>query len=123
MAQIKPDIYQIPRFVTCLNTDPPQIGVGTNHTKFCATSSEQENLSPELYDSAFLPCARSAASERMMKRSGEYSNSLGIKVSCTVRVNGKVIAVRDGGLWRDLDMENGIDGTVEGFVSYLDALD
>ena len=58
-------------------------------------------------------------SQDLLDRSGEYSRSLGIQYSATVRVNSKIIAIRDGNKWRYLD---GVNETKESWIKYLSGL-
>ena len=39
----------------------------------------------------------------MLRRSVEHSADVGVRTSCTVRVEGRVRCVRDGGEWRDCE--------------------
>lgn len=55
-------------------------------------------------------------SKELLSRSAAYTKSLSITKSATVRVNGRIIAIRDSDSWAYL---NGVDSTEESWVRYL----
>ena len=105
-------VVNILDFVVSYNKDP---GMSMDEVKVLLSemgaSKEKIDEVMDFYDSD--------KSQDLLDRSGEYSRSLGIQYSATVRVNSKIIAIRDGNKWRYLD---GVNETKESWIKYLSGL-
>jgi hypothetical protein len=48
----------------------------------------------------------------LLRQSIEYSRKMNVTTSCTVRLQGKVRCIRDGGVWKDCEGGSGVEDLV-----------
>ncbi|ORY81982.1 hypothetical protein BCR37DRAFT_28398 [Protomyces lactucae-debilis] len=58
-----------------------------------------------------------AKGDELMQKSGKYTQSLGVRYSCTVRINGEIVGIRDNNAWKEL--KHGIDGSPESWSKFV----
>lgn len=83
-------------FITCLNRTPSQIGNSLSYTLHCADRARVND-----YTTVIQPCAESIEGQNLLISSAERCDRLKTHVSATIRIAGKNVCVRDGGVWKD----------------------
>jgi hypothetical protein len=81
-------------FTECLLSDYGRMG-DREFVEHCAKMTEGEWGLKEIER-----CAGDVG-EELLRKSVERSREAGVKTSCTVRLRGKTVCVRDGGVWKD----------------------
>lgn len=107
-------------FANCLISDYEQIpsrslvesctlehGINFESLNQCA-SHEDDNL-----DDPQDPIPDDPSGIALLRKSIKHSQDVGVKTSCTVRVDEKVWCVRDGGEWKDCYNGSGVSTLVE----------
>jgi hypothetical protein len=107
-------------FANCLISDYEQIpsrslvegcslehGIDFESLNQCA-SHEDDNL-----DDPQDPISDDPSGISLLRQSVKHSEDVGVKTSCTVRVDEKVWCVRDGGEWKDCYNGSGVSTLVE----------
>ena len=87
---------QILPFISCLNRRPSQIGNSLSYTLHCAERTKVND-----FTSVVQPCAESQEGEDLLIESVGRCDQLNTHTSATIRIAGKNVCVRDGGVWKD----------------------
>jgi hypothetical protein len=82
-------------------------GVDFESLNQCA-SHEDDNL-----DDPQDPISDDPSGISLLRQSVKHSEDVGVKTSCTVRVDEKVWCIRDGGEWKDCYNGSGVSTLVE----------
>lgn len=106
---------ELSRFLEIYNKEPKAIGA---HSELEILQLFQKAGIPES-EWPLITAAYNAELEsgELLKKSGDYSKSLGVKYSATVRIDGEIVGIRDSMEWKQL--KHGIDGSIESWVNYI----
>jgi hypothetical protein len=108
--------FEILKFLHAYNSNFEQIGVVPSahldqSLAAAGVSEKQKQAVLDLYETQ---------GDVLLQASGNYTRSIGVRYSCTVRINGEVVGIRDNNQWKEL--KHNIDGSPESWAKYVQSL-
>ncbi|WIA36172.1 hypothetical protein OEZ86_007516 [Tetradesmus obliquus] len=85
------------KFVMCCNSKDMYC-IGDLET---ATTCLKEAKIPDVAATKIMSCIADPGKDEMLQRDLRNTAALGVQKSCTIKVEGKYICLRDGGQWKD----------------------